>query len=173
MRILFGLERLPRTLAADDPRLPSVLVGDAPLRLNTEPIPPAYWGHGEDHAARWSALHTWLLASCGDYNVALRRAVGRYLDAVSAHVEQHRAELAAGLAVYAGLYRVEDWCWSALRPLPRAWWQEGGEWRHADLAFWDGARVIGLEAGVLPEFWLGQTLPVSPFRRTIPSLRTQ
>jgi hypothetical protein len=178
VRLLYGLDRLPRTLAADDPRLPAVDLGPAPLRLNSVPLPAAAWGSGgADHAARIAALRSWLLASCGDYNGALRRGVTRYLDAVSAHLEQERDALAAGLAPYRGLYGVEDWSWSALRPLPRAWWQQGGTWRYAELAFWDGDAVIAaspaaFEDGDLPEafrhFWIGQTLPVSPFRRPFP-----
>ena len=50
-------------------------------------------------------------------------------------------------------------------------------WRRADLAFWNGTGVIAvaardLTAGELPdafrEFWHGEILPVSPFRRAFP-----
>ena len=160
-------------------RLPAVDLGAAPLRLNSVPLPAAAWGSGgADHAARMVAMRSWLLAVCGDYNGALRRGVGRYLDAVAAHVEHHRDALAAGLAPFHGLYRVEDWCWSALRPLPRAWWQQDGAWQRADLAFWNGNAVIAVrpqdfEPGELPvafqHFWQDQTLPVSPFRRAFPA----
>jgi len=178
-RILCGLDRLPATLAADDPRLPGVDVGSASLRLNSEPLPAAAWGSGEaDHRARMAAMRVWLLASCGDYNETLRRGVTRYLDAVAAHVEAHGDALAADLARFHGLYRAEDWCWSALRPLPRAWWHQDGEWRRADLAFWNGNEVIAMrardfDAGDLPStfqrFWDHELLPVSPFRRQFPS----
>ena len=178
-RILYGLDRLPSTLAADDDRLPAVDLGAAPLRLNSVPLPVAAWDvAGEDHAARMAALRTWLLAGCGDYNGSLRRAITRYLDAIAAHVAHHRDELATGLARFRGLYRVEDWCWSALRPLPRAWWQKDGTWVRADLAFWDGNAVFEMrprdfETGDLPIplqlFWTGETLPVSPFRRAFPA----
>jgi hypothetical protein len=179
-RMLYGLDRLPSTLAADDARLPAVNLGAAPLRLNSEPLPLAAWdaGGAADHAARMTATRVWLLASCGDYNGALRRAVTHYLDAVAAHVEHHREALSAGLTRFHGLYRVEDWCWSALRPLPRAWWRQDGDWLHADLAFWNGSDVIAMRApdfdrGELPapfqQFWKGETLPVSPFRRTFPA----
>jgi hypothetical protein len=168
-RILYGLDRLPGTLAADDVRLPAVDVGAAPLRLNSVPLPVDAWGDG---ASRMSAMRAWLLASCGDYNATLRRGVGQYLDAVAAHVERHRDALAADLARFHGLYRAEDWCWSALRPLPRAWWRQDGGWARADLAFWNGHAVIEVhprDFGELPvpfqHFWNGETLPVSPFRR--------
>lgn len=178
-RILFSLDRLPTTLAADDPRLPAVEPGTAPLRLNSLPLPPDVWPGGEaDHADRMAAVRAWLLAGCGDYNVALRRGVARYLDGVEAHIARHRDALADGLARYHGLYRAEDWCWSALRPLPRAWWLQDGTWARADLAFWNGNEIIAMrardfESGELPpafqHFWVGEVLPVSPFRRAFPA----
>jgi hypothetical protein len=176
-RMLFGLDRLPSTLAADDARLPAVDVDATPLRLNSLPLPIEAWPDGDDHAARMAALRTWLLASCGDYNEPLRRAVTHYLDAIEAHIAHHHDALASGLARFHGLYQPEDWCWSALRPLPRAWWRHDDNWARADLAFWDGRAVIAMAArdfatGQLPaqfqQFWHGETLPVSPFRKTFP-----
>jgi hypothetical protein len=173
------LDRVPSTLAADDPRLPAVDLGASPLRLNSVPLPAAALdSDATDHASRMAAVRAWLLADCGDYNEALRRGVSRYLDAVTAHVARHRETLAVGLARFQGLYRPEDWCWSALRPLPRAWWRQDGTWAHAELAFWNGTAVIAMpprdfETGELPipfqHFWIGQTLPVSPFRRAFPA----
>lgn len=178
LRMLYGLERLPGTLAADDPRLPSVSLGPSPLRLHSVPLPAEAWeSGGVDHAARMAAVRTWLLASCGDYNQVLRRGVTQYLDAIAAHAADHREDLTAALARFHGLYRPEDWCWSALRPLPRAWWRRDGVWQRADLAFWNGDAVIAMrasdfDAGVLPpalqHFWAGEILPVSPFRREFP-----
>ena len=177
-RILYGLDRLPSTLAADDARLPAVDLDVAPLRLNSVPLPVAAWAAGDaNHSARMFAVRSWLLASCGDYNVALRRGITLYLDAIAAHVRHHHDDLAIGLARFQGLYQAEDWCWSALRPLPRAWWQQDGTWVHADLAFWNGTAVIAIppgdfDTGELPvafqQFWDGETLPVSPFRRILP-----
>jgi hypothetical protein len=179
-RILYGLDRLPGTLAADDDRLPAVDLGASPLRLNSKPLPVAAWGDAgqPDHAARMAAVRSWLLASCGHYNEGLRRGITRYLDAVADHVRLHHDDLAIGLARFHGLYRVEDWCWSALRPLPRAWWRQDCVWMRAELAFWDGTAVIGMRArdfenGDLPasfqHFWNGELLPVSPFRRPFPT----
>jgi hypothetical protein len=125
-----------------------------------------------------AAVRSWLLAGCGDYNAVLRGGVARYLDAIETHIAQHGDALTADLAQFHGLYQPQDWCWSALRPLPRAWWQQDGAWVRADLAFWDGTAVIVVharefETGVLPvpfqHFWVGETLPVSPFRRTFPA----
>jgi hypothetical protein len=179
LRILYGLDRLPATLSADDARLPAVIAGAVPLRLNSLPLPIDAWDTElADHAARLATVRSWLLAGCGDYNVALRRGVSQYLAAVEAHVAEHSAALTGDLAQFHGLYRVQDWCWSALRPLPRAWWRQDGDWLRADLAFWDGSAIIAMQAGdfangVLPvpfhRFWTGEALPVSPFRRAFPA----
>ncbi len=178
LRILYGLDRLPSTMAADDPRLPAVDLGAAPLRLNSLPVPADAWGAGAaDHAARMAAMRAWLLAGCGDYNAALRLGLMHYFDAVAGHIARHRDALASDLTRFHGLYQPEDWCWSALRPLPQAWWRQNGTWLHADLAFWTGNEVIArkardFETGELPaafqHFWRGETLPASPFRRAIP-----
>jgi hypothetical protein len=179
LRVLYGLDRLPTTLAADDDRLPAVDLGAAPLRLNSVPLPVTAWNAAQaDHAGRVAAVQSWLLAGCGDYNGALRRGITRYLDALAAHLADHRDALAADLTRFHGLYRVEDWCWSALRPLPRAWWRRDGAWVRADLAFWDGDAIIEMqvedfETGALPAplqcFWKGEILPLSPFRLAFPA----
>jgi hypothetical protein len=173
MRVLYGLARVPATMPVDDPRLPSVLIGATPLRLNTIPLPPAAWGTGTDHSARVTALQAWLHGQCGDYDIASRRFITRYLEAITAHIAAHRQDLAQKLAPFEGLYHVRDWFWSALRPLPRAWWQEGGAWKRADFAFWDGMALIAVRADDAPPafglFWEGQTLPASPFRRVLPA----
>ena len=66
-RILFGLDRLPRTMDADDPRLPGVPAEGGVLRLNTVPLPAAAMaGVAGDHAARLAALRRWLEGQCGD-----------------------------------------------------------------------------------------------------------
>jgi hypothetical protein len=121
-RILFGLDRLPRGLAVEDPRLPGVPAGGGLLRLNTDPLPPSAMTEAAgDHPARLAALRGWLEGSCGDYARPRRRFVAIYLDFVAAELARHRAELEAGLARFDGLYVPEDWLWSAPRPLPRAW----------------------------------------------------
>lgn len=174
MRLLYGMERLPRSLDPDDPRLPAVELGPAPLRLNSEPVPAAVLeSAGEGHAARVAALTAWLQSLAGDYAVARRRFVAGYMAFLAAELERHRAALADGLARYDGLYAPEDWIWSALRPLPRAWLD--GE--RIDVAFWDGSAVIAVrldQGSAIPEqcrdVWSGEVLPRSPFRRPVLAL---
>ena len=168
MRVVYGLERLPRSMSLDDPRLPSVELGPAALRLNSFAVPdPVLAEAGEGHAARAAAMTAWLLSFCGDYAAAPRRFIASYMDFIADEVRRNGDALAADLARYHGLYAVEDWTWSALRPLPRAW--IGGE--RIAMAFWDGSEIIALDPAA-PElsakfraFWTGETLPKSPFRR--------
>lgn len=168
MRLLFGLDRLPRSLPFDDPRLPGVDLGAAPLRLNTAPVPDAVLaGAGDTHASRLAALTAWLQSQCGDYAVPQRQFIASYLDWAAAELATHAQELADRLV--GGLYAAEDWLWSALRPLPRAWIMTSAGPQHHNMAFWDGTALIP-DGRVHGAFWRAETLPRSPFRRpAIPS----
>lgn len=206
LRIPFGLDRLPRSIGVDDPRLPAAPAGPSPLRLNTESVPAnAMPEAAGDHAARVAAAMDWLASQCGDYAPLRRRFITTYFAFLAAELDSHRAALAADLARYDGLYTPDDWLWSGLRPLPRAWLASPSGPLPAEIAFWDGAQPLAIElsardsprhaalrdAGVpvlrigpdaladpaalgalLPapfhDFWRGQTLPASPFRRPVP-----
>ncbi|HSZ94133.1 MAG TPA: hypothetical protein VK822_32690, partial [Acetobacteraceae bacterium] len=87
----------------------------------------------------------WLESLCGDYAPLRRQFVDAYLRCVAAQIEAHRAELAARLAPYDGLYAPDDFLWSALRPLPRGWVPAGDQLLPADMVFWDGAELIAIE----------------------------
>jgi hypothetical protein len=146
LRIPYGLDRLPRALRLDDPRLPAVSAADAPLRLNTEPLPPAAMPDVMgDHAARVAAMTVWLQGLCGDYAPLRQRFIAAYIACVGAEVAAHRAALAEELRRYDGLYVPDDFMWSAPRPLPRAWLPAGNERLFAEIAFWDGEKAIAIE----------------------------
>jgi hypothetical protein len=146
LRIPYGLDRLPRSIALDDARLRCVAVSDEPLRLNSEPVPPdAMPLTTGDHAARVAAAKEWLDDLCGDYAPLRRQFIEAYLRFIAAQIEAHRTELAARLAPYDGLYSPDDFAWSALRPLPRGWVSASGQLLPADMVFWDGARQIAVE----------------------------
>ena len=200
MRIPFAMDRLPRGLSADDPRIPGVTVGAEPLRLNTEPLPAEAMASATgDHAARVAAMRSYLHSLCGDYAPVRLRFADVYLDAVAAHVDAHRDEVGRALQRFDGLYAPEDWLWSALRPLPRALLRGNGGMAGVDFAFWDGTRAVAIDLGsgrdppgiavcrvtpamlageplallhalpdVFRDFWRGEVLPRSPFRRSIP-----
>jgi hypothetical protein len=197
-RILYGLDRLPASISAEDARLPGIRLAHAPLRLNSEALPPeAIPDALEGHAARVEAMRAWLAAACGDYARRSREFIDAYLVFVAGCIARHREGLEERLARFEGLYAAEDWFWSAPRPLPRAWLPVPGGAAPVDIAFWDGSHLIavalgetgrslpGVETiavtaadlrtpetlfaarfpGVFAEFWSGETLPVTPFRR--------
>jgi hypothetical protein len=175
VRILYGIENLPRD--PSNPRLPSVSVGPAKLRLNSVPLPTDLAPVEPTHEARRTALGAWLLAQCGDYARDRRRFVTAYLDWAEQEITSHRAAIEAQLARFDGLYRPEDFFWSAPRPLPRAWLPDGAGWARADIAFWDGTEALRIDASAdvaaqmppaFQRFWEGEILPTSPFRRPWP-----
>lgn len=168
-------------------------VGDEPLRLNSEPVPPDSMPPDVgDHVARVAAAAEWLTSQCGDYAPLRRQFIARYFDWIAAQIEAHRAELVERLKPFDGLYAPEDFFWSALRPLPRGWVPLGERFLPADIVFWDGARPIVVQLGerttdrekmlqdasvqlvhdqlppTFERFWEDQVLPSSPFRRPVP-----
>jgi len=150
-RIPFGLARLPRSIGHDDPRLPIAAAGTKPLRLNTEPLPPAAMPDAVlDHAARVVAMQEWLISLCGDYAPLRRHFILNYFAFLAVELHTYEVSLAKDLARYDGLYTPDDWLWSALRPLPRAWlpsaaFRGPGNMLPAEIAFWDGAEPLAIE----------------------------
>ena len=139
-RILYGLDRPPRGVAWDHPRVPSVVLDEAPLRLNSFAVPPAILAGGTERASRLAAVQAWLAQACGDYARARVQFVSAYL--AFARAAPTGPEMDARIARFSGLFAAEDWTWSALRPLPRAW-IEGPSG-----AFDGRYRVLGRSAGV-------------------------
>jgi hypothetical protein len=109
--------------------------------------------------------------------VRLHRFIREYLNFVGSAVIQNKDVLADKIAPFDGLYSVDDWFWSAPRPLPRAWIREGEVWTSAAMVFWDGSALITLTESelnpaqlqaLLPDplrWWRDEILPSSPFRR--------
>jgi hypothetical protein len=148
MRLRYGLERLPAGLGPEDERLPGIMLGPKPLRLSSEPMPPSFFPQQDDsRAVRIRALTDWLSAACGDYAPLRRRFVALYLGFAAAHIERHRTTLNEKLRRFDGLYRPEDFLWSALRPLPRAWVPTGETHVAVDFAFWDGWQLAAVMIG--------------------------
>jgi hypothetical protein len=148
MRIPFGLERLPRTTAANDPRLPGVVVGTDRLRLNSEPLPEdAVTQTSADHPARIETVTRWLDGLCGDYNPNRQRFIAAYCRSLISLRDANGDELGECLRRYDGLFHPHDWLWSALRPLPRAWLPADDRLLPCDFAFWDGVHATAVELG--------------------------
>ena len=75
------------------------MVGDEPLRLNSEPVPPdAMPLVIGDHAARVAAAIDWLDSLCGDYAPLRRQFIAAYFRLIAAQIDAQRAELAERLS---------------------------------------------------------------------------
>lgn len=157
------------------------------MRLNSHPVPAAFLPAGIERAGRRAAVQEWLELACGDYALARVRFVAAYL----AFAEDDLLRFGAELDLFKGLYTAEDWLWSALRPLPRAWIDLPDGPVMMDFAFWDGTQLFAVQlappvltlrdAGIVviqpPDYpssfgtpWRSDRLPSSPFRRPIGAL---
>ena len=98
-----------------------------------------------NHAERVAAATEWLIGLCGDYAPLRGQFIRCYFEFLATQIAAQRIELAEQLKRYDGLYAPDDWTWSALRPLPRAWLPAQGRMLPADIAFWDGTQPIAIE----------------------------
>jgi hypothetical protein len=151
VRILYGLDHVPTDIAGLHARLPGVELGPAPLRLNTEPLPPDRFPADDTTASRMAAVERFLADAAGEYSRARHRFIAMYMAFIAAHLHRHDAVLAERLRPYDGLYAVGDWGFSALRPLPRAWLPVAERRVPVDFAFWDGRAVIAVVLGGAPD----------------------
>jgi hypothetical protein len=147
--IPYGCGRMPATLAT----VPCATIARAqrrPLRLNhggyafAEPPAPARLA---DSAAKLALLRDHLAGLCDPWAAHQHRFIERYFAFVAWRVAGLAAPLGMLLARFGDLYRVEDFGFSALRPLPRAHLQraDGAGWIATDFVFWTGEALIALD----------------------------
>jgi len=124
----------------------------APLRLNTMrwafPEPPDLI-RLTGAAERLDFLRDHLISLCGLWDKLPRAFLDVYFRYVSDCIERNRAALATRAETHGGLFRPEDWSYSALCPLPRARLPANTE-SPVDFAFWTGntlyaINIAGLE----------------------------
>jgi hypothetical protein len=79
-----------------------------------------------------------------------RRLLDRYFDFIGARLNAERAALDASLQPLGGLFRVEDWAYAALRPMPNAIVFDADDTENPpvpvthDIAFWTGQTVLAI-----------------------------
>jgi hypothetical protein len=127
-----------------------------PLRLNdgqypfAPPDPAAY----PDVPRRLDFLREQLQEQCDLWGKTQRGFLDRYFAWIGERIAAERDELSALLAPFGGLYRPEDFAFSAWRPLPRAHLfapDRGGaaddpsQWLRVDFAFWSGDAILALD----------------------------
>ena len=143
--IPFGVAAVTADIAAASR---AALVAGRPLRLND-----AGWDFAEapdasrltDRAVALAFLHDEVKRLCDPWAAHQRRFLDAYFAFVAAQVARAVPELAARLARFGDLYRVEDFQFSAWRPLPRAHIPDTGGWVAVDFAFWTGAALVAID----------------------------
>jgi hypothetical protein len=148
--IPYGCARVPDD--ATGPRaIAQVTVDPArrrPLRLNdagwqfAEAPDPARLG---DPVAALDFLREETRRLCDPWAAHQGRFVDAYFGLVARQVAREAQHLAARLAPFGDLYRVADFGFSALRPLPRAHVGDDAGWIAVDFAFWTGDALVAVD----------------------------
>jgi hypothetical protein len=96
----------------------------------------------------WEACKAQALAACGTWGGLQRRLITWYFDAIDSVIAGNKDELQTRLGACEGLYRLADWHYSALMPVPRAWLPAAdGTFVQVDAAFWRGDKLVALDTG--------------------------
>lgn len=135
-----------------DSNAPKVEVDAAaqdPLRLNDGPYEfaelPAMAGSGTV-AERLAILQGHIAGFCDPFAKRPRQFVALYFKFIDGVIAADRAEIENHLRRFGGLFGVEDYAFSALRPLPRAHVPAGDDRRiRVDFAFWTGERIVAVD----------------------------
>lgn len=96
-------------------------------------------------------LQTRIADFCDLWSKPTRRWVSCYFEFISARVELNRDLLIERLEKFGGLYKYQDWIYSALAPLPRAWIHISPgtpltpeTLLPTDFAFWTGNKAVAV-----------------------------
>ncbi|WP_125461836.1 MULTISPECIES: hypothetical protein [Rhodomicrobium] len=115
----------------------------AMLRINGDALdlPPPVPSEANMPMTMRIAAH--LKRLCGGWNVNAARFIDRYFAFLDHQIAHHRAELDARLKPFDGLFRAEDFIYSAPLPLPHAL-LAAPDFVKADFAFWLGDRMVAV-----------------------------
>jgi hypothetical protein len=127
--------------------------GKEPLRLNSETfkIDANYKDAQGDSALVLVRNH--LKSFCRAWDRPSADFITGYFAHIARMLDLRRSEIERRMAPFAGLYAVEDWAFSAPKPLPRAFLHAprdgGGAWStddflQVDFAFWLGDRMVAV-----------------------------
>ena len=124
-----------------------------PLRFNSDDrvrFPPSFLADIPDTATRVARLKSDVSRDLDVFAKNPRRLLDLYFDFIAARLDAERAALDQLLRPLGGLFRVEDWVYSALRPLPNAavFDADDPEPPRAvvtqDLVFWTGRAALAI-----------------------------
>ena len=126
----------------------AALAPGRPLRLNDagwDFVDPPDVARLRDRGAALDFLRDRLKGLCDPWAAHQGRFLEAYFAFVAAHVARTASALATRLAPFGDLYRVEDFAFSALRPLPRAHVPDDAGWIAVDFALWSGTVLITVD----------------------------
>lgn len=151
-------ERLAQIHAGAAPGLPLAEIRrGAMLRINSGALdlPPPPPTEADSPMAARIAAH--LKRLCGGWNKAAAHFLERYFAFLDRQIAQHRAEIEARLAPFEGLFRADDFLYSAPLPLPQAYLAAPAavapaenraptpaDFVKADFALWLGDRLVAV-----------------------------
>ncbi len=135
-----------------------------PLRLNSEAftVPPNF--NAREGLSKLTVMSDHLKSFCRPWDKLSVQFIDAYFDHIHDMLNAHRDTISAKLAPFDGLYVLEDWAFSAPKPLPRAhlyaprsahvtW--DAADFVQADVVFWLGERIVAA---------LAQPGPLTPAR---------
>jgi hypothetical protein len=124
-----------------------------PLRLNSEAFSIAPNFNAPQGATPLTLVSDHLKSFCRTWDRLSLRFLDGYFEHIANMLELHRDAITTKLVPFAGLYAVEDWAFSAPKPLPRAHLYAplngGAPWNTDDFvqvefAFWLGERMVAV-----------------------------
>jgi hypothetical protein len=132
-----------------------------PLRLNSEALNAAANFTAPQGATPLGLVKDRLRGLCRPWDRLSSQFLDLYFEHIANMLRLHQAAIATKLVPFVGLYKAEDWAFSAPKPLPRAHLHaprnaESVRWDvddfvPADFAFWLGDRMVAVlsQPGVL------------------------
>lgn len=123
------------------------------LRFGSDDLvrfPPSFLADVGDTESKLARLKSDVSRDMDVFAKNPRRLLDRYFDFIEARLHAEGAALERLLQPLGGLFRVDDWAYSALRPLPNAAVFDGAEdgapppVMHHDMVFWTGQTVLAI-----------------------------
>jgi hypothetical protein len=167
-----GIERLSDGAIRLDASFPCAAINKnnkKPLRLNSEAFRVAPNFNARQGVTPLAVISDHLKGLCRTWDRLSLRFLDGYFEHIANMLGVHRDAITTKLAPFAGLYAVEDWAFSAPKPLPRAHLYaprnngaagDTEDFVQVDFAFWLGERMVAVlsEPGNLTPAWAGERL---------------
>jgi hypothetical protein len=128
-------------------------INKKPLRLNSEAFRVALNFNATQGVTPLTVISDHLKGLCRTWDRLSLRFLDGYFEHIANMLGVHRDAITTKLAPFAGLYAVEDWTFSAPKPLPRAHLyaprNNSAAWNtddfvQVDFAFWLGERMVAV-----------------------------